>query len=167
VQQQVSEELFTAVFGGVVPLDDLLADYFLRDLHGRLYGDIWSWGGRWRQREINIGVGALAYTMRWSAPVTRHRSAQPNWRVWGGPRKHVDRCGGRGPGPGQAATALLTRKPVRDNTFDCLEPARVTAPKRISAEPDDLETMTAGRTKADAALDMAQARRWRIGILRH
>jgi len=56
VQQQASEDLFTSVFDGAVLLDDLLTDYFLRNLHGRLYGDIWSWGGRWRQHEVNIGV---------------------------------------------------------------------------------------------------------------
>ncbi len=56
VQQQVSEEFVTAIFDGAVPLDDFLTDYFLRDLHGRLYGDIWLWGGRWRQHEVNIGV---------------------------------------------------------------------------------------------------------------
>jgi fido (protein-threonine AMPylation protein) len=56
VQEQVSEELLTAVFGGSLLLDDLLSDYFLRDLHARLYGDIWTWAGRWRRHEVNIGV---------------------------------------------------------------------------------------------------------------
>lgn len=26
-------------------LDDLLSDYFLRNLHRRMYGDIWNWAG--------------------------------------------------------------------------------------------------------------------------
>jgi fido (protein-threonine AMPylation protein) len=56
VQQQVSEDLLTATFAGSLQLDDLLSDYFLRDLHTRLYGDIWAWAGRWREREVNIGV---------------------------------------------------------------------------------------------------------------
>jgi fido (protein-threonine AMPylation protein) len=34
----------------------ILTDPFLRDLHARLYGDIWGWAGRWRQHEVNIGV---------------------------------------------------------------------------------------------------------------
>jgi fido (protein-threonine AMPylation protein) len=56
VQEQVSEELLTAAFNGSLSLDELLTDYFVRDLHERLYGDIWSWAGRWRQRDVNIGV---------------------------------------------------------------------------------------------------------------
>jgi hypothetical protein len=56
VQEQVSEELLTAAFSGSLSLDELLTDYFVRDLHERLYGDIWSWAGRWRQRDVNIGV---------------------------------------------------------------------------------------------------------------
>ena len=56
VQEQVSEDLLTAAFNGSLSLDELLTDYFVRDLHERLYGDIWSWAGRWRQRDVNIGV---------------------------------------------------------------------------------------------------------------
>ena len=56
VQEQVSEDLLTAAFNGSLSLDELLTDYFARDLHERLYSDIWSWAGRWRQRDVNIGV---------------------------------------------------------------------------------------------------------------
>ena len=56
VQEQVSEDLLTAAFNGSLSLDELLTDYFVRDLHERLYGDIWSWAGRWRQRDVNIGI---------------------------------------------------------------------------------------------------------------
>ena len=56
VQEQVSEDLLTAAFNGSLSLDELLTDHFVRDLHERLYGDIWSWAGRWRQRDVNIGV---------------------------------------------------------------------------------------------------------------
>jgi fido (protein-threonine AMPylation protein) len=55
VLQDVAEELLAGVFNGSMALDVLLSDYFLRDLHTRLYGDIWTWAGRWRQREVNIG----------------------------------------------------------------------------------------------------------------
>ena len=47
VQEQVSEDLLTAAFAGSLQLDDQLSDYFLRDLHTRIYGDIWAWAGRW------------------------------------------------------------------------------------------------------------------------
>lgn len=56
VQDEVSEELLTEALHGVLSLDDLLSDYFLRDLHSQLYRDIWVWAGKWRQHEVNIGV---------------------------------------------------------------------------------------------------------------
>lgn len=56
VQDQVSEELLTAAIEGSLPLNELLSEIFVRDLHTRLYGDIWIWAGRWRRRELNIGV---------------------------------------------------------------------------------------------------------------
>ena len=56
VQDHVSEELITAAIEGSLLLDDLLSNYFVRELHKRLYGDIWVWAGRLRQHEVNIGV---------------------------------------------------------------------------------------------------------------
>ncbi len=34
----------------------LLDDKYLRDLHRAMFGDVWSWAGRYRTRETNIGV---------------------------------------------------------------------------------------------------------------
>ena len=48
VLQDVAEGLITDVFNGDLTLDELLTDQFLRDLHRQLYGDIWTWAGRWR-----------------------------------------------------------------------------------------------------------------------
>jgi len=56
VQQQVAEVLLTAALGGELQLSELLTDYFLKDLHARLYSDIWTWAGKWRTHEVNIGV---------------------------------------------------------------------------------------------------------------
>ena len=56
ILQDVAEGLITDVFNGDLTLDELLTDQFLRDLHRQLYGDIWTWAGRWRSREINLGV---------------------------------------------------------------------------------------------------------------
>ena len=56
VLQDLAEGLITDVFNGDLTLDELLTDQFLRDLHRQLYGDIWTWAGRWRSREINLGV---------------------------------------------------------------------------------------------------------------
>ncbi len=33
----------------------LLDDAFLRDLHKRMFGQVWLWAGRYRRRETNIG----------------------------------------------------------------------------------------------------------------
>ena len=35
---------------------DVFDDAFLRRLHKRLFGDVWSWAGEYRLREKNIGV---------------------------------------------------------------------------------------------------------------
>lgn len=58
IQDQVAEELLTRVLTGELALDELLADHFVRDLHRRLYGDIWSWAGMFRKRELNIGASS-------------------------------------------------------------------------------------------------------------
>jgi fido (protein-threonine AMPylation protein) len=56
VQEEVTERLVTEVLSDGVTLDELLSDHFLRELHGQLYGDIWTWAGVYRGRELNIGV---------------------------------------------------------------------------------------------------------------
>lgn len=55
-QEQVFDALMPAALDGSLPLDELLSDYFIRDLHTQLFGPIWQWGGRPRQLELNIGV---------------------------------------------------------------------------------------------------------------
>lgn len=37
-------------------LDEILTDHFVRDLHRRLYGDVWEWGGKFRLLQTNIGI---------------------------------------------------------------------------------------------------------------
>lgn len=80
VQEQVAEDLLTAAFVGSLHLDDLLSDYFLRELHARLYGDIWVWAGRWRQHEANIGVAPeqVAVELRNAIDSIRYRWSQTN-----------------------------------------------------------------------------------------
>lgn len=56
VQIEVAEELVIAVLGGSLGLDELVADSFLRNLHRRLYGEIWTWAGKFRRSELNIGI---------------------------------------------------------------------------------------------------------------
>lgn len=56
IQEQVAEALLTAALEGTLQASELLTDYFLKDLHARLYGDIWTWAGKWRTHDVNIGV---------------------------------------------------------------------------------------------------------------
>lgn len=75
VQEQVAEELLNAALDGGLGLDELLQDHFLRDLHARLYSEIWTWGGAWRRRELNIGVAPeqVAVDLRSSLDTIRYR----------------------------------------------------------------------------------------------
>lgn len=56
IQNRVFDELMPGALDGSLPLDELLSDYFVRDLHTRLFGPVWDWAGRWRRLELNIGV---------------------------------------------------------------------------------------------------------------
>lgn len=56
LQDRAFDELMPAAVDGSLPLDELLSDYFVRDLHERLFGPVWTWAGQWRQLELNIGV---------------------------------------------------------------------------------------------------------------
>jgi len=75
ILQDVAEELIADVFSGDLMLDELLTDQFLRDLHRQLYGDIWAWAGRWRSREVNIGVAPqqIAVELRTTMDNIRYR----------------------------------------------------------------------------------------------
>ena len=35
---------------------DVLSEEFIRELHRRLFGDVWKWAGSFRRTEKNIGV---------------------------------------------------------------------------------------------------------------
>lgn len=56
IQQETVERLLPRVLDGSLGLDELLTDHFLRELHRLLYGEIWTWGGLFRLKEINLGV---------------------------------------------------------------------------------------------------------------
>ncbi|GAA2012879.1 Fic family protein [Microbacterium ulmi] len=75
VQEEVAEELVTAVLDGALTVDELLTDHYVRDLHRRLYGDIWTWAGIYRKRELNIGVAPemIAVELRGSLETIRYR----------------------------------------------------------------------------------------------
>ena len=72
---EVRELLIEQIVDGILGLDNLLADHFLRKLHGMLYGDIWTWAGRFRNREYNLGVPPeqIAVELRSSLDTIRWR----------------------------------------------------------------------------------------------
>jgi Fic-DOC domain mobile mystery protein B len=37
---------------------DLLTDDFVKRLHKRMFGEVWSWAGQYRRTDKNIGIGA-------------------------------------------------------------------------------------------------------------
>lgn len=75
IQDQVSEELIAAAIEGSLVVDELLSDHFVRNLHLRLYGDVWVWAGRLRQHEVNIGIAPeqIAVELRSTLDNIRYR----------------------------------------------------------------------------------------------
>ncbi len=78
VQVAVTEARITEVLNGSLTVADLLDPYFLRDLHKQLYGEIWTWAGVFRTRELSIGVDPfqIATQLRSSLDSIRYRWEQ-------------------------------------------------------------------------------------------
>ncbi len=55
-EDAVREALMIRAASGELPLEELLADWALRDLHARLYENVWTWAGAYRRREVSIGI---------------------------------------------------------------------------------------------------------------
>jgi len=56
ISDEVSLALATDVLEGRLDLPEILSDAFLRELHRRLYADIWTWAGRYRLTEKSVGI---------------------------------------------------------------------------------------------------------------
>lgn len=46
-------------------VDELLTQHYLRDLHRRMYEDVWTWAGKLRTRQTNIGVDPSQIIEQW------------------------------------------------------------------------------------------------------
>ncbi|MGH3996006.1 MAG: mobile mystery protein B [Pseudonocardiaceae bacterium] len=46
--------------------ESVLDQWFLRDLHRNMFGRVWTWAGRNRTRQTNIGVDPALITERWA-----------------------------------------------------------------------------------------------------
>lgn len=44
--------------GKIMNAQEVLDDYFVRTLHLQMFGDVWTWAGKYRKRELNIGVSS-------------------------------------------------------------------------------------------------------------
>ena len=75
LQEQVAEDLLLSAYERTLALDVVLDDHFVRQLHQRLYGDVWSWAGSYRKRELNIGVAPeqIAVELRNAIDSIHHR----------------------------------------------------------------------------------------------
>jgi len=75
IEATLTEQLITQVLEGLLGIDELLSDQFLRELHQRMYADIWTWAGTYRSHLSNLGVDP-AYTsleLRTSIDAIRYR----------------------------------------------------------------------------------------------
>ncbi len=50
------EKAIQWTFGKKLKAEQLFSEKFIKDLHKRMYGDIWKWAGTFRTSEKNIGV---------------------------------------------------------------------------------------------------------------
>lgn len=75
ISDDVSFEFANAVIDGRVGLSDLLTDAFVRELHQRLYGDIWTWAGVYRRTEKSVGIDPvkIAVELRQSLETIAYR----------------------------------------------------------------------------------------------
>jgi fido (protein-threonine AMPylation protein) len=75
IQENVTEARLTDVLEGRLALADLVNDHFIRELHQQLYGEIWTWAGVFRKRELKFGIDPwqIAAELRSSLETIRYR----------------------------------------------------------------------------------------------
>jgi fido (protein-threonine AMPylation protein) len=47
--------------GKKIKAEELLSEKFVKDLHKRMYGDVWKWAGSFRNSEKNLGIKSFLY----------------------------------------------------------------------------------------------------------
>lgn len=55
-EQQNIEDAMLWLHGQKLKADKLLSEQFIKQLHKRMYGEVWKWAGLFRQTEKNIGI---------------------------------------------------------------------------------------------------------------
>lgn len=75
IADEVSLSRLADIADGSLGLNDLLTDTFLRELHRELYEELWTWAGKYRTRELSIGIDPLyiAVELRAAFDTLRYR----------------------------------------------------------------------------------------------
>lgn len=55
-EQQNIEKAIQLTFNKKLKREQLLSEAFIKNLHKRMYGDVWKWAGKFRNTEKNTGV---------------------------------------------------------------------------------------------------------------
>lgn len=63
-EQQNIEETVQWIYGKRFRADIILTEKFIRNLHKRMYGNVWSWAGDFRLTNKNLGID------KWQIPVS-------------------------------------------------------------------------------------------------
>jgi len=58
------EQAIQWTFGKKVLPNDLLSERFIKDLHKRMYGDVWKWAGSFRNTEKNLGIKSFLISVQ-------------------------------------------------------------------------------------------------------
>ena len=53
------EKAIQWTFGKKLKAEQLFSEKFIKDLHKRMYGEVWKWAGTFRTSEKNIGIKSL------------------------------------------------------------------------------------------------------------
>jgi len=61
-EQKNIEQAVQWTIGRKIKSDNLLSEHFIKSIHKRMYGEVWSWAGAFRKSEKNIGIE------RWKIP---------------------------------------------------------------------------------------------------
>lgn len=64
LQDHVGDDLVGQFRSGSLSPDEILTDFFVRELHRRLYGSLWEWGGKFRLLQTNIGIAPEQIAVR-------------------------------------------------------------------------------------------------------
>jgi Fic-DOC domain mobile mystery protein B len=63
-EQYNIEKAIQWTFGKKIGYKDLFSEKFIKDLHKRMYGEIWKWAGSFRTSEKNLGIKSYLISVK-------------------------------------------------------------------------------------------------------